>query len=448
MEGNKVYTAEEIKKIAPGYRGKPEKFDITKVGQKRPPPPARKGPASKEVAPPTAIDKLKTPTMQKNSPLWADSIFGVDVSVREFHVDQEITPSFGRLPDIVEEVYASIGGDDKNLNKQMTKGMLSYYCTAILWARLLDIKAKRGNTNLTFEEQEYCKAVFTHEYNVPQPVYLFLKGIGEVKDATGKTVHLFNHTLPTSVAQGFGGYHSAIINADSHALYEEVPSLGICGDILMAEASEAAQPVPNFRVLPQNTRATRSLVGNFGAIGNRKEEVRIELESIGITATHFREQIANTRFNLRLVQKVSDYFAGCPTFRIEKVKLEALTVEGDQAQLIKSIPTDENVNAAAKWTEVVIRPTSAAAAPTTTFGASYIMGYQVVKEAIAGTHSNWCCVEGTAAHPFAIPEAWIANRNARRAMPEGLDFGRFVSISDSQHNRTNAVVRRMITSPR
>lgn len=78
----------------------------------------------------------------------------------------------------------------------------------MLWARLLDIKAKRGNANLSFEEFEYCKSVMQHVYNIPQPIYLFLKGIGEVKDATGKTVNLSNHALPVAVAQGHGGYYS------------------------------------------------------------------------------------------------------------------------------------------------------------------------------------------------------------------------------------------------
>ena len=115
----------------------------------------------------------------------------------------------------------------------------------------------------------------------------------------------------------------------------------------------------NFRVLPAGTRTTRALTGYFGAIGARKEEVRIELESIGVTATRFAEQIARTRLNIRLVQKVSDYFARCPTFRIEKVKVDALTVAGDEVQLIKLVPTSEITNAAARWTDIIVRPTSA-----------------------------------------------------------------------------------------
>lgn len=107
------------------------------------------------------------------------------------HVNQEVTPTFARLPDVIDEVYSSLGGDDTNLGKQMSKVMLMYYSTSLLWALLLDIKAKRGNTNLTFTEIEFLKSIMSQEYNVPQPIYLFLKGIGEVKDPTGKTVHLF-----------------------------------------------------------------------------------------------------------------------------------------------------------------------------------------------------------------------------------------------------------------
>lgn len=444
----KLYTPEEIKKIAPGYRGKPENFNPEKLGKKSAPTKKVNGPATPAVTAPTALDKATNPTPPKNNPMWADSIFGIDVAVRELQVNQEITPSFARLPEIVDEVYSSIGGDDQNLNKQMTKGMLMYYSTAMLWTRLLNIKAKRGNTNLSFEELEFCKAIQQQEYNIPQPIYLFLKGIGEVKDATGKTVYLANHNLPIGVVQGMGGYHATVINAATHNLYEEIPSLGICGDVVMAEASEAAQPVPNFRILPQHTKATRNLCGYFGAIGARKEEVRILLNSFGITANQFDESIAGTRLNIHLLQRVSDYFMGCPTFRNERVKLDALTVEGDAVQLIKSVPTDENVDANARWTGLIIRPKSANANTVSTFGASYLMGYQLTKTAIEGSNANWCCVEQTANNPWVIPEQWVANRNARRVLPPGMEIERFASISDSQRNRTNAIVRRMIVSQR
>ncbi|CAK1591032.1 unnamed protein product [Parnassius mnemosyne] len=81
----------------------------------------------------------------------------------------------------------------------MTKGMLRYYNTSLLWARLLDIKTKRGNTNLTFEELEFCKSIMQHEYNVRQPIYLFSQ-LNNNKDSKSLT----NHNLPVTV--GIEGY--------------------------------------------------------------------------------------------------------------------------------------------------------------------------------------------------------------------------------------------------
>lgn len=207
--------------------------------------------------------------------------------------------------------------------------------------------------------------------------------------------------------------------------------------------------MPNFRVLPQHTKATRALCGYFGPIGARKEEVRILLNSVGIRDNGFDETIGGTRLNINLLQKVSDYFAGCPTFRNEKVKLDALTGEGDGVQLIGSIPTNENTDAATRWTNLIIRPNSSNASPITTFGASYLMGFQLHKTVVANSNANWYCLEQTnAERPWAIPAEWIANRNDRRVLPPGLEIQRFVSICDSQRNRTNAIVRRMIVSQR
>lgn len=61
----KQLTAEEIRKIAPGYREKPENFDASKVGK---PPVQRKktlGPKSPNVTPPT-LRAQTVPTPQRN----------------------------------------------------------------------------------------------------------------------------------------------------------------------------------------------------------------------------------------------------------------------------------------------------------------------------------------------------------------------------------------------
>jgi hypothetical protein len=62
----------------------------------------------------------------------------------------------------------------------------------------------------------------------------------------GKEKELEVPTLPQTVVQGFGGYHSARISQESHNMFEEIPSLGIAGDMLMAAASADEEPERNF----------------------------------------------------------------------------------------------------------------------------------------------------------------------------------------------------------
>ena len=77
----KVYSLEEIRQLAPGYRGKPENFDPKKVGQKvKPKTKSSLGPKSAQPTAPTALHKNGSPSEQKNKLLLAESIFGVDVT--------------------------------------------------------------------------------------------------------------------------------------------------------------------------------------------------------------------------------------------------------------------------------------------------------------------------------------------------------------------------------
>lgn len=278
-------------------------------------------------------------------------------------------------------------------------------------------------------------------------INLFYRAIGHVKDKTGKTVYLQDHVLPTTVVQNKSGYHSQTIDVDSHNKYEELPSLGVCGDILMAIASDEAAPTPIIGPLPANLTPTQNLLRYMGPIGTRKEEIKILLNSVGITNDSFHEIVPNTRLNLQLLQKISDYLYSTKTFRNEKVKIDSLTSDGEAVQFIRTKPTSDNINVATRWTNKIIRPYSANAEATTTFGASYFVGFQIFKEATNTNNTNWCCV--TSEEPgWIIPQDWIANRNARRNLPDGFSTDRFVSISDSQEVRTNAITRRMITAPR
>lgn len=322
-----------------------------------------------------------------------------------------------------------------------------YYATALLWARLIDVKAKNARVQLTPTEVDFLASFKEKEFNVPYPIAAFLCSIGNYKDKTGKTVFLSDHVLPVSMAVNKTGYHSATINVDTHNLYEEIPSLGIVGDTLMAIAGGVVPvPVPTFGPIPAARQATTSLSGYLGQCVARKEEIVVLLNSQGITGAAFFENVTNTRLNTGLLDAISAYLGSLPTFRVEKYAVERLPLEGEASSIITTVPTAENINPAAKWTELVITPFSANRETETVMGSSYYMGFQLHKEAIRGSHQNWCCLLTTQAHP--VDPAWIENRNQRRVIPSRLDERRFSCLDDSMKNRTESIIRRMLKTSR
>jgi hypothetical protein len=165
-----------------------------------------------------------------------------------------------------------------------------------MWLRLLEIKAKQRMTALTSAEKDLRKATMDVEFNVPQPIHAFLMQMGNVTDKLGKETNLEIPPLPTTVNQGLGGYHSAAITAETHNAYEEIPSLGIASDMLMAAASNHEDPEPNFRMgVPEGAVVTKNLVCSHPIIGPRRVEIRQRVFSYGITPNAFPEYVTGTR---------------------------------------------------------------------------------------------------------------------------------------------------------
>lgn len=263
----KIYTAEEIKAIAPNYRGKPENFDPNRkkgMGKKVEQNPKSSVPPkikSIEVPKPTHLQEKATP--QRNESIISEAIFGVDVSVTEIAPRQSFASNYSKIVDVAKKVYDEIRVDDRQIDRIMVKEELSYYSTALLHLKLLEIKAEQGEEALTSAEKDIRKATQDIEFNVPQPLFMYLSEIGAYCDKMGKETRLEIPPLPTTRVQGFGGYHAAEITTDTYNLFEEVPSLGIAGDMLMAVASQGVEPQPNFRVgRPPGSLFTDNLVGS------------------------------------------------------------------------------------------------------------------------------------------------------------------------------------------
>jgi hypothetical protein len=80
----------------------------------------------------------------------------------------------------------------------------------------------------------------------------------------GKNTDLKVPSLATQKAQGMGGYYAPEITEEMHNLFEEVPSLGIAGDMVMALCQDGIEPTPNFKVqIPERAMITQNLTGNI-----------------------------------------------------------------------------------------------------------------------------------------------------------------------------------------
>jgi hypothetical protein len=94
-EVKKFYSAEEIRKLALGYKGKPQIFDPAKAGKKNVPRSKPHEPQLRTPAPPTMPADQK-PTAQCNDPIISKAIFGNNVTVMEIalrHLSRHVVPT-------------------------------------------------------------------------------------------------------------------------------------------------------------------------------------------------------------------------------------------------------------------------------------------------------------------------------------------------------------------
>lgn len=452
----KTYTEEEVRRIAPSYRGKIENFKIDKVGQKRKPRPTKQriGPKSDKPHEGSHFRVEQKPTPQRNDSIISESVFGVDTHIIEIEPIQTFMASHSKLPDIALETFSNYANDVKQLDRVVVRHEMVYYATALLWLRLIEIKLKQDRTTLTSAEKDIRKGTMDKVFNVPQPIYAYISQIGNVTDKMGKETKLEDCVLPETVIQGLGGYHASTVNETSHLLYEELPCLGIAADNIMALTSQSDAPIADIKLpLPPNAMWTENLLCNI-AIGSRRSEIKQRLHGLGITPTAFPEYVTGTRFSLKYMVMLSDIIGNFETYRNEKVVISNMTIAGGESQIIMSKPiinedNDKNIRVAS------VQTTSAACSSTSEIGAAYVFGFQLFKEPGEGIteterSQRWCCVtsQSEAEEPWSIPATWIANRNQRRNVPPGIGTERFRGLGKRQDVAVMETIRRMIKTSR
>lgn len=463
----------EMRKAIPGYRGSKANFPAAlkrKQAQKdksaevsddkasaswadqsahlvTKPSTSKKQPAANLPKPSQITANAAKPTPQKDEAIYDTAIFSADISRRVLHPQTEFTPSAQRFPALVSDTYKRLVTDDPRLPRMLTKEMLSYYGIACLWARLIDIKARREHTPLTEVEREFHRFFKTKTYAIPQPLLIYLRTWGHFRDQRGNLLYLADHTLPVTVVGGRTGYHSNRITAQNHNLYEELPCLGVAGDVLQAVAQRVAGAVPAIPVLPPHTAASPNLLGFTGPIPLYKEEISTTLDSYGITPNQFNEFLATTRLNVQLLNYVSNILAATSTFKINMVNITDLGTEGTEAQLVTSKPRDDNM-LGTLCHDCIVEIRSPSATTDTIMGVAFIFGMQLYKEPFGGEHSSWVCVQPAPEQVWNVPEAWIENRNERRVLPQNYRHDESASVPDSQVTRTENVMSKLVVTPR
>lgn len=103
MEDTKVHSVDQIMKIAPGYRDKPENFDLSKIKGKPSSSKAQSklGPSTDKVPQPKFLNEPQTPTEttpQKNNLMINEGIFGIGVSITLINPRQSFASSYANIP--------------------------------------------------------------------------------------------------------------------------------------------------------------------------------------------------------------------------------------------------------------------------------------------------------------------------------------------------------------
>lgn len=379
-----------------------------------------------------------------------ESFFDDGLQLLAIDTIQTISHNFSQLINLAEEVFDQYKPDVKFLDKILNKDEFIYFSVALLWFKLIDIKLRQATVCLTTQEKSIHTAMKDKEFAIPEPIFIYLSQIGPVQDSNGKMIYIEVPALPIAAIGGKGAYHSAAVSETTHILWEEVPTLGIIRDMIMSLAApaNAAPIVPLGK--PNHTEFNTNLLGFRTTALTHESEITQRLAGLGITTTEFPEHTRHTGVNIDYLDQLNTIIAKFPTFEVKKIKITDMPNAGTSVQYIQTHSStteelDEN------WRKVIVVAKSPAHDTPQRFGAAITFGFQLYKT--SGTAPNaataavrWNCL--TPVREWVIPNIWVANRNARRALPETVTNVVFQTQEISQSVNLENIVRRLIKTAR
>lgn len=278
-------------------------------GPRVPKPDPRLAPAN--LPPPTRKHDTSHVKVTEGNP-YDSSLFASNMSVRENVQRQEFSPSAPALIEIARQTYAELITDDTALSKVLLPEYLDYYATSMLWLRVITLKMKNSQP-LTPTEEALLVQTQTTSFNLPEPLLLQVKQLGNVVATTKQHLYPKFPDLPTQVINGLGGYYGNLVapapNVDNtlHNLYEELPCLGVTSEAVCNAISNAPPGPYQSNVTFEGLQPNSNLLG-FRPLGSRRNEPKNLAFDNSITDVEFPAYPVNSGFNYQFITAISNVF--------------------------------------------------------------------------------------------------------------------------------------------
>jgi hypothetical protein len=459
----------EAQKRNPRYKGKSENFNPNfkdpRAAKPQPsgtvsnspaeeesaPPPERKHPGRKNqntphpptIPKPTHTDR-KITQVTRDEPIWKEAIFAPEQSSREVDTRVTHTPSLSSIIEISKETVSHIYAVEPQMEKTLLREAFHYYVGGLAWLRMLAIKDKEVQEMTQTERYMYSTTKDTN-FNIPEPIYLYLKAIGKIECKTGQHLTPTFPPMPERVINGNGGYFGPL-DAETHLLYEEIPSLGVLGEGLRRSIDNLP---PGFYTssldINLENRVNSNLIG-YEPLTYRRNEAKNAILMQGVTPLELPSDFGNTGFNFGLMVSLSNTIGTIKSFKIINTPVPNLGEQGSQAMQIVTYPTELNLPVRNVVGENF--NTSLSSESSSSYGLAIIAGFHRMKEntttarALNDEATSWICVNFEEYDDPRLLE-WVANKNQRRNLPRQFVSPVFRSITTNAAQYRDSVIQRL-----
>ena len=355
-------------------------------------------------------------------------IFHEGTSLYEIAPKARFTPRFTVFNSVINDILNIYCSRNSVAYKTLSPGMLSYYATAMVCLRILVIK-KSNHDFLSAEERAIVDLVEDHDFNIPEPLSLYLKQFGNITAATQRRLY---PEFPRFPVTDHGSVWAKQIDCGSHELFETIPCLGVAASVICEEISN---PTADFQppVVPKNTSATENLLGFIAFANPAKGDHAITsvLRSAGVTKDSVNPSIPNTDFNIEVLVEISHVIARQGVFKVISTNFRSQTSDGNLSQLVKMVPSPP---LSAK-TNVIseLQPLSLAKVPSRVIESAFFYVPNIVREGGIGNdeYLGWSCLRNTYPTQPVVYQRWHDNRNALRMFPPEYDCNVFTAYTQN-----------------